>query len=203
MPTDLVLLVADKNIESGIRVLLSRPGSLQIRAIASKIYVHPQRDPACARRAHEFLRPFAQPHVYRLTRSGFADADEAAEHWRLDGDEAVFQRRHAVERIAVPHEVVFYTSCYECKPVLIRHDRPNAWGDLIGEHHLWVEFRLTFEPGEPRLIERISGTRDDLASELREEGFRVLHDDEPLAIAHDEIRTARNEASPRRSRRRR
>jgi hypothetical protein len=48
MPTDLVLLVADKNIEHGLRGLLSRPQALGIRSVTSKTYVHPQRDPGCA-----------------------------------------------------------------------------------------------------------------------------------------------------------
>jgi len=59
MLTDLVLLVADKNIEYGLRGLLSRPQALGIRSVTSKIYVHPQRDPACAQKPHEFLRQFA------------------------------------------------------------------------------------------------------------------------------------------------
>jgi len=60
MPTDLVLLVADKNTEYGLRGLLSRPEALGIRPITWKAYVHPQRDPACAGKAHEFLRSFAR-----------------------------------------------------------------------------------------------------------------------------------------------
>jgi hypothetical protein len=60
MPTDLILLVADKNIEFGIRGLLDRPQALGIRPLTVKIYVHPQRDPACARKAHEFLRQFCR-----------------------------------------------------------------------------------------------------------------------------------------------
>lgn len=62
----------------------------------------------------------------------------------------------------------------------------------MNERQLWVEFRATFGPGEPRRIERTSGTRDDLAAELRDDGLRVLRDDEPLAIAHVEIRAARD-----------
>lgn len=58
MPKDLVLLVADKNIHYGIRGLLSRPRALGIRPITAEIYVHPRRDPACARESHNFLRPF-------------------------------------------------------------------------------------------------------------------------------------------------
>jgi len=66
MPTDLVLLTADKNIEYAMRGLLTRPEALGIRAISSEIYVHPQRDPACARKAHEFLRQFAGDYDHAL-----------------------------------------------------------------------------------------------------------------------------------------
>lgn len=59
MPTDLVVLVADKNIEHSVRGLLARPQDLGIRPVTSKIYVHPQRDPAVARKPQEFLRPFS------------------------------------------------------------------------------------------------------------------------------------------------
>jgi hypothetical protein len=59
MPTDLVLLVADKNIEHGLRGLLGRPLALGIRPVGSKIYVHPQRDPAPAQKPHELLRQFS------------------------------------------------------------------------------------------------------------------------------------------------
>jgi hypothetical protein len=59
MPPDLIVLVADKNIEYGMRGLLSRPHALGIRAIEFEIYVHPKRDPGCARSAQELLRPYA------------------------------------------------------------------------------------------------------------------------------------------------
>ena len=66
MPTDLVLLVADKNIEYGLRGLLSRPQALGIRSVRSQIHVHPQRDPACAQKPHEFLRQFAADYSHAL-----------------------------------------------------------------------------------------------------------------------------------------
>lgn len=133
------------------------------------------------------------PHVYHVARSGLGGSDDTeAAHWRLEGNEAVFQRRHAVEAIGPPREILFYTSCGECTPVLVRCDRARMWGDLIDERQLWVEFSATFDPDGLRHIERTSGTRDDLVTELREEGLRVMRDDEPLAIAHREIRAARD-----------
>ena len=66
MPIDLVLLVADKNIEYGMRGLLGRPEALGIRPIQFKIYVHPQHDPGCVARAQEFLRPFSSDYNHAL-----------------------------------------------------------------------------------------------------------------------------------------
>lgn len=147
---------------------------------------------------------FEGPHVYRVARGRFGESGEgSADHWQLDGGEAVFERRHAVETIVPPREIVFYTSCDDCPPVLIRRDRAHAWGDFVDERQLWVEFRATLGSGEPRHIARTSGTREDLVTELREEGLRVLRDDEPLAIAHHEIRAMRDEEPSRRRRARR
>lgn len=64
---DLVCLVADKNIEQALRALLTtRPQSLGIRDVSFEIYVHPESDPACSRRAHDFLRPFVNRFSYAL-----------------------------------------------------------------------------------------------------------------------------------------
>lgn len=144
------------------------------------------------------------PRLYLVARGRSGDSDDAtAEHWLLEGNEAVFQIRHPVELIVPPREILFYTSCAECIPVLVRCDRAHAWGDLIDERHLWVEFRAAFGPDGLRHMERTSGTRDDLMTELREDGLRVMGDDEPLAIAHREIRAARDAMPPRRGRIRR
>ena len=143
-------------------------------------------------------------HVYRVARGPYGDSDHVAERWTLEGDEAVYQRRHAAESVVPPAELIFYTSCDECQPVLVRGSHVNFSGDLLDERRLWVEFRATFDSQEERRhIERTSGTRDDLAAELREEGLRVMRDDEPLAMAHVEIRKARETMRPRRPRARR
>jgi hypothetical protein len=64
---DLVCLVADKNIEQAIHALLTaRPHALSIREVSFDIYVHPESDPACSRRAHDFLRPFVNSHAHAL-----------------------------------------------------------------------------------------------------------------------------------------
>jgi len=66
MPIDLVLLAAESNIEHGMRDVLSRPEALGIRPVRFKTYRHPQRDPGCANRAHDFLRQFCRDYDHAL-----------------------------------------------------------------------------------------------------------------------------------------
>jgi hypothetical protein len=63
---DLVCLVADKNMEASLRGILSRSQSLQIRQVNFDLFVHPDRDPGCLLRSHDFLRPFANHYEHAL-----------------------------------------------------------------------------------------------------------------------------------------
>jgi hypothetical protein len=63
---DLAVLIADKNMEGAIRGLLSRPQALGLRDISCDLYVHPDRDPGCLRRGHDFLQPFTHRYAHGL-----------------------------------------------------------------------------------------------------------------------------------------
>lgn len=63
---DLVVLVPDRNTEAALRALLARTESIGIARPSHTIYTHPERDPGCLRRAHEFLRPFARQYRFAL-----------------------------------------------------------------------------------------------------------------------------------------
>lgn len=65
-PKDLIALVADKSIECTLRGLLSRPEALRIRSILCDVFVHPERDPACLRKAAPFLRPYTEAYRHAL-----------------------------------------------------------------------------------------------------------------------------------------
>lgn len=54
---DLLVLCADKMIESAFAELLRRHQAFDIRPIDFQILVHPQRDPGCFHHAAPFLRP--------------------------------------------------------------------------------------------------------------------------------------------------
>ncbi|MFB6280049.1 MAG: hypothetical protein ABEK75_11140 [Salinibacter sp.] len=55
---DLVVLVADTQMEETIRGLLSQPRALGIHPLSFEVYSHPNKDPGCRSKAHKFLRPF-------------------------------------------------------------------------------------------------------------------------------------------------
>ena len=63
---DLIILVADKNMEHTLRGLLSRPPALRIREITFDLYVHPNRDGGCLNQGDEFLRPFVRLYSHAL-----------------------------------------------------------------------------------------------------------------------------------------
>jgi hypothetical protein len=66
MSKDLVLLVADKDMEKALQGLLSRPQSLRLREMSWDLYVHPEHDPGCRGKSHEFLRPFLRMYSHAL-----------------------------------------------------------------------------------------------------------------------------------------
>ena len=65
---DLVVLVADKDIEFTLKGLFSRHNSLNIHDISQSydIFVHPQRDPGCYKQCVDFLRPFTKEYKFAL-----------------------------------------------------------------------------------------------------------------------------------------
>ncbi len=63
---DLILLVADKDMEMSLRGLLPRHHSLGFRPVSFDLYVHPDRDPGCCHRSHLFLQSFASQYERAL-----------------------------------------------------------------------------------------------------------------------------------------
>ena len=63
---DLLVLVADLDIEQAIRGLLSRPHSLNIAEVDFEVRRHPGRDSGCRSGAVEFLRSFLNSYRYAL-----------------------------------------------------------------------------------------------------------------------------------------
>lgn len=63
---DLIILVADKNMEFAVKGILQRTVSLKIREISYDVKVHSNRDPGIYNTAHDFLRIFLNKYSYAL-----------------------------------------------------------------------------------------------------------------------------------------
>ena len=63
---DLVVLVADADMEAALRGLLSRPEALGVRPLKYDVFRHPGRDPGCRAEAHVFLRQFRDQYDHAL-----------------------------------------------------------------------------------------------------------------------------------------
>ena len=63
---DILFLVADRNTEAAVRGLLSRPRSLAIRSVEAVIRTHPEKDPGCYLRGHDFLRAFCNRYAHGI-----------------------------------------------------------------------------------------------------------------------------------------
>jgi hypothetical protein len=63
---DLILLVPDKNMEASLKGLLSRFQALRLRPVIFDLFPHPDRDPGCLLRGHDFLRPFVSLYEHAL-----------------------------------------------------------------------------------------------------------------------------------------
>ncbi|MGC8784315.1 MAG: methylation-associated defense system protein MAD4 [Armatimonadota bacterium] len=79
---DLVLLVADKDMEMTIHGLLSRPFALGIRTVEYDVFTHPRHDPGVRMEAADFLRAYQSEYghaVVLFDRIGCGAEDLSAE----------------------------------------------------------------------------------------------------------------------------
>lgn len=63
---DLMVLVADKDMEYALKGLFSRPERLGVRSLEADIHIHPEHDPTCALRGVEFLSDFSRRYDHGL-----------------------------------------------------------------------------------------------------------------------------------------
>ena len=63
---DLVVLAADGQTEFAVRGLLTRGNAIGFQNISFDIHVHPEKDPGCLLRGHDFLRPFYRQYRHAI-----------------------------------------------------------------------------------------------------------------------------------------
>lgn len=62
----LIVLTADKDMEFAVRGILGRFKSLGIQEVAADFRVHPEHDPGCLLRGHDFLKPLINQYDHAL-----------------------------------------------------------------------------------------------------------------------------------------
>jgi hypothetical protein len=79
-PIDLFALVADQNTLAAVRGLMERRKSLRLNeSFSFEIRPHPEHDPGCLLRSHEFLGPFQRQYRFAIVvfdREGCGSNDE-------------------------------------------------------------------------------------------------------------------------------
>jgi hypothetical protein len=149
MTKDLIALVPDKNIKFGIKGLLSRPQSLNIRALSHEnydIYIHPFRDPGVYHDAPNFLRQFSREYSYALV---LLDHEGSGQEETLPGDLAN-RLRQSVERNGWPGrvEVIIFDPEFE---IWVWADSPHVstalgW-DSFGQLRDWLVAQGVWQRG--------------------------------------------------------
>jgi hypothetical protein len=108
---DLVVLVADKNMEAAVKTLIEkRHESLGIRQVQADVFVHPRRDPGVFHEAHIFLQPFRGEYRYALVmfdREGCGQENKPAQQVEQEVKERLEQSgwRGRCEVIALEPEL--------------------------------------------------------------------------------------------------
>jgi len=84
---DLLIVVADRNMEAAVAGILSRPQALRIRPVSFDVRAHPHRDSGCCYEGPEFLSVFRdryQRAVLAFDREGSGRESERPEDVELD-----------------------------------------------------------------------------------------------------------------------
>ena len=172
MPTpyqkDLIILVADKNMEHALNGLLLRPPALKIREITFDMFVHVNRDSGCLNQGADFLRQFVKLYSHALV---IFDQEGCGK----ENDESPIVERNLENELSV-------SGWGERAKVVIIHPELEVWVWSDSPH---VESVLGWQ-----------GKNPDLRTWLRDRSFRLDENGKPLLpkLAMDEALRAVNKA---------
>ena len=136
---DLVILAADGQIEFAVKGLLTRNQSIGFREISFNIYVHPEKDPGCLLRSHDFLRPFHRQYTHACVmfdRMGCGKEELPRESLELEVEERLSKTgwgdRAAVIVLDPELESWVWSDSPEVAPIL-------GWADKSPSLLVWLQ----------------------------------------------------------------
>lgn len=159
---DLVILAADKNAEFAVRGLLdTRVPALSLRPIVYDAFVHPECDPGCAQKAHDFLRTFIGTHDRALVLLDLAGSGR--EHLGAEALEAAIEESLAASGWSGRAGAVVIVPELEA---WVWSDSPHVanalgWSDGTQKLRAWLEAQRLWDkhamkPADPKAaVERV------------------------------------------------
>lgn len=148
-PQDLVVLVADTDMERAVGAMFARSEALGIRPIQHKIYRHDLHDPGCRAQGHLFLRPFARAYKHALVifdHEGCGSEQTPSDELERRIEETLAQNgwggRAAAIAIEPELEVWFWGSSAHVPKCV-------GWNS-IEDLRAWLETRNLWRAGDPK-----------------------------------------------------
>ncbi len=135
---DLIVLVADNNMEATLKSVLQRHESLGIRQIKFDILVHPQHDPGCLSSAHTLLQPFYQRYLYSVVmfdREGCGQEIKTTAEIEDSVKRLLFDRGWANRSCAIAIDPELEAWIWKDSPHV---SEALGWNDGIGNLYLWL-----------------------------------------------------------------
>lgn len=120
--------------------------------------------------------------LYRKARS----AQRIPRARLLEDDKLTLRFENEALRVAHTGEVVAYTHCEQCDPIVY-----EDWGSYrggVGDRRIWVEYEFEFRDG--RLVKATPlsiKTREETREQMLRDGVAVLADDDRVAHRHLEM----------------
>ncbi len=160
MKKDLVILVADLDMEQALKGLLSRQPSLGSGPFTYDIFRHPQKDPGCFNDAHHFLRSQSQLYDYAIIMFDFeGSGQEQKDIKTLQEDLEIrlskngWQDRSCVIVIAPELEVWIWSDSPQVDACL-------GWGNQQPNLRTWLKLqghiKENAKPNNPKLTLEVS-----------------------------------------------
>ena len=165
---DLVVLVADKNMEHAVKGILARHQSLDLRPIRYQMFVHPHRDPGCRQWAAGFLRVQLRRFDHALVlfdREGCGQEDKSREELEREGEDALGREGWGERAAVVVLDPELEAWVWSDSPKVDEH---LGWQGHEPDLRSWLRARSQLGDGETKP----SRPKEAMEQALREVGQR-------------------------------
>jgi hypothetical protein len=147
---DLLVLVADRNMEAALRGILARHRSLGTRAIVFDLRVHPRKDPGCCREGVNYLRAFVGQYRHAMLvfdHDGCGRENDAASELETELEKQLQAAgwQESARVVVVDPELEIWV--WSDSPHV---DRQLGWTARKPDLRLWLQKQGLWKTGQPK-----------------------------------------------------